>query len=543
MKELILIGSVIVLGLIVIGFLSKVYASKVLEGYVESVFYNTPDVLFDADGYQSVKRYYESSQGSKTVDETTWHDLDMDKVYLSINNSLSSVGDEVLYAHLRDQEDFDFEEFTALSEKLLNDRQLRFKVQMALGTLGRRSDNGLAAQLYASEITIPPQFQFLPYQRLLAFLPFVVLPFSITLGIFLFLGAAFFNIVTFFMLDKSTVHRLRTLNYFVDVLKCARKLEGDIEMEGLSNFSGIKSYIGNMSISMNEGTGLAGMLVLVNAYFALYGFSFVKILKSLNKHNDDAKNIFKRVGFVEMALIRASLMERTEVYCEPIFSDVEAPIVEDIVHPLVVNAVSNSVELKKNTLVTGSNASGKSTFVRSLAINVLLGQKLNFCFAKSMEFRPCFVATSMAISDDVQSGDSYFVAEVKSLKRLINASETYDYSLLIVDEILKGTNTIERIAASASILNDLKNQPCFICAATHDIELVNILESSYSNIHFREIIDAEGIHFDYKLQEGPSNTRNAIKLLEHYGYDETLITRANQLADDFGATQQWEQLK
>lgn len=543
MKELIIIVSVIVIGLVVLGFLGRVYNRKTLETYVDSVFYNTPDMVFDADGYQSIKRYYENSLGSKTVDDTTWHDLDMDKVYLSINNSLSSVGDEVLYAHLRDQEDFDLEEFTALSEKLLRNRQLRFRVQMALGTLGRRPDNGLAAQLYSKDRQIPTQLRYLPYQRILAFLPFVVFPFSVTAGVFTFLAAASINIVVFFMLEKTIVYRLRTFNYFVDVLKCARTLENDIKMEGLSSFSSIKSYIGNMSISINEGTGIAGMLVLFNAYFALYGSTFVKILNSLNEHDDDAKKVFKRVGFVEMALTRASLMERTETFCEPVFSNVEAPIVEQLVHPLVEDAVSNSVALNKNTLVTGSNASGKSTFVRSIAINVLLGQRINFCFAKHMEFRPCFVATSMAISDDVQSGDSYFVAEVKSLKRLINASETYDYSLLIVDEILKGTNTIERIAASASILNDLKNQPCFICAATHDIELVNILESSYSNIHFREIIDAEGIHFDYKLQEGPSNTRNAIKLLEHYGYDESLITRANQLADDFGATQQWEQLK
>lgn len=536
MSELFPFIVIVGLGLVLLVSVFKLIRKNTLKSYVESIFYNAPDVILESDSY---KDYYRNTKDDFHIDDTTWNDLDMQDVYMAINHSLSSVGDEFLYALLRDQKTIVTDD---LSERLLNDHALRSRVQVALGTLGRRVDNGLADQLYSMSAEVPTQFRFLPFQRILALLPFVIVFFNPVVAIFIFVFAFIFNIGMFMMLSKEITKRLRTLNYFVDLLKCARTLNKDIEIKGLEPFKGLKSYIGSMSISLNEGSGFVGMVVIVNAYFTLYGFSFVKILNAINTHTVQARSVFQEVGRVEIALSRASLMSRVEVYCEPIYTDVLAPIVEDLVHPLIKDPVGNSHNLSKNTLVTGSNASGKSTFVRSLAINVILGQRLNFCFAKSMEFRPCFVASSMAISDDVKSGDSYFVAEIKSLKRLIQASEKHKYSFLIIDEILKGTNTIERIAASASILNELKNRDCFICAATHDIELVNILSSSFDKIHFREIIDEKGIHFDYKLQMGPSNTRNAIKLLEHYGYDQKLIDRANRLADDFGTSMQWDML-
>ena len=131
----------------------------------------------------------------------------------------------------------------------------------------------------------------------------------------------------------------------------------------------------------------------------------------------------------------------------------------------------------------------------------------------------------MAIRDDLMAGQSYFIKEIKSLKRILDTVKEL-YCLCIVDEILRGTNTIERISASSAVLNFLDKENGMAIIASHDIELTELLKSSYGNYHFREQITNEGISFDYLLKEGPSRTRNAIKLLEFMGFSREIVDEA-----------------
>lgn len=540
MERIYLYAIAVVLGIVLILIANTVYKRKNLEKYAERTFGSPTDYDVSEANYQHLQAYHKYAKTEAIVDDITWHDLDMDAVYKVLNHNLSSVGDEVLYAHLRKQDDFECAFLSDLSETIAQKREYRTHIQRALGSLGRVPDNGLIDHIYAGAQNIPKQFLYFRLQALAALIPIILLPFSPSTAIMLFVLVLMVNMITFIGLNKTVTAHLRSLNYFVDVLKCARDLEKntDLQIEGLNAFKTIRSYLSVFSTSALDGTGISALLMIVNAYFCLYGFSFMKIVNALETHFDEALSVYNQVGMVDCAYSRASLTQYRS-FCKPEFTQDLAPKVVDLCHPLLNDPVPSTVNLDPNMLVTGSNASGKSTFVRSLAINVILGQRLNFCFAQSMQYRPCFVATSMAISDDVVSGDSYFVAEIKSIKRLLNVVKTYDYSLLVIDEILKGTNTIERIAASSAILLELADAPCFVCAATHDIELVRILESGYSNIHFSETIDAKGIHFDYTLKPGPSTTRNAIKLLEYYDYDVDIIQKANQLADDFTSRKQW----
>lgn len=150
-----------------------------------------------------------------------------------------------------------------------------------------------------------------------------------------------------------------------------------------------------------------------------------------------------------------------------------------------------------------------------------------------------YYMTSMAISDSIDNGESYYIAEIRSLKRILDAVGQYPFCICFVDEILKGTNTVERIAASVSILKYLSAEKCLCFVASHDIELTRLLKASYKNYHFCEQIDQSGISFDYKIYEGPSSTRNAIKLLEVMAYEETITNEANQLASYFMEHQAW----
>ena len=139
----------------------------------------------------------------------------------------------------------------------------------------------------------------------------------------------------------------------------------------------------------------------------------------------------------------------------------------------------------------------------------------------------------MAVADDIASGSSYYMAEIKALKHLIDACEAPRPVLCFVDEVLKGTNTIERIAASSQILKSLVKENTICFAATHDRELTEMLSDYYTNYHFEEEMQEDDVKFSYRLRKGPAGTRNAIKLLKIMGYDSGITDSAEQSAAGF----------
>ena len=147
----------------------------------------------------------------------------------------------------------------------------------------------------------------------------------------------------------------------------------------------------------------------------------------------------------------------------------------------------------------------------------------------------------MAIRDNILLGESYFIAEIKSLKRLLDSLNGEIRVLAFIDEILKGTNTLERISSSASILKYAKNTKAKLFVATHDIELTEMI-TDYENFHFSEIVTDDEVTFDYKLKLGPSKTRNALKLLKTFDFENEVICLANSIYNDFIKTEKWHKV-
>ena len=151
--------------------------------------------------------------------------------------------------------------------------------------------------------------------------------------------------------------------------------------------------------------------------------------------------------------------------------------------------------------------------------------------------------TSMALHDNLLGGESYFIVEIKSLKRILDEADNVEPLLCIIDEVLRGTNTIERIAASSEILSAL-NLPHVVCfAATHDIELSLILKDVYENYHFEEEVLENDVKFNYLLKPGSANSRNAITLLEKLGYDKKIVKGAREEAEIFETKAVWKPVK
>ncbi len=215
--------------------------------------------------------------------------------------------------------------------------------------------------------------------------------------------------------------------------------------------------------------------------------------------------------------------------------------VEELYHPLLKDPVKNSVKVTRGMLLTGSNASGKSTFLRAVATAGVLSQTIHTCPASRYEAPVFRIYSSMALKDDLTGGDSYYMVEIKSIKRILDQVMKDDARpvLCFVDEVLRGTNTVERIAASTQIMKMLSRRRTLCFAATHDVELTKLLETEYDNYHFEEKIEEEDIFFPYLLVKGPATSRNAIALLKMLGYDRGIIEEAEAMAERFLESGRW----
>ena len=201
---------------------------------------------------------------------------------------------------------------------------------------------------------------------------------------------------------------------------------------------------------------------------------------------------------------------------------------ENLSHPLIERnkSVSNSLTLNKErrlVLLTGSNMAGKSTFLRAVGINQLLYNMGAPVFAKQFSCMPMRILCAIRIDDSLEEATSYFYAEVKRLrtilKELEEARSRHEPALFLVDEIFKGTNNKERFYGSWHTIHALLASEGFGLVSTHDLALAEIesKEAGVRNMHFRDHIEGSQFVFDYKLQEGPCPTTNALRIMRLEG--------------------------
>lgn len=202
-------------------------------------------------------------------------------------------------------------------------------------------------------------------------------------------------------------------------------------------------------------------------------------------------------------------------------------------HPLIAGArvVANDARLDATArvwIITGSNMAGKSTFLRMLGVNVLLAQCGTCVCADEMTWHPVRLLTDLRASDSLADGESYFLAEVRHVRRMICAERDAHPLLGLIDEPFRGTNSQEQTAAGVAITKSLIASGQLFLVATHDRALTLLAdEQTALNFHFREDIGPEGMTFDYRLRSGPAITRNALRVLAREGYPESVLADAH----------------
>lgn len=471
------------------------------------------------------------------VDDRTWADLDMDLIYSRLNQTLTIPGEQVLYTLLRTPifSPTPLEDRSKVINRFIQDREMRERIQIILSKLGK-SGGKFVVDLLWDERPAPNKLAFL-YPWILLFIPV-----SVSLGLlghilgwFGLIALSLCNAVIHYRTKRKFTEDLPSIRYLGRMVRCAHRLSG------LQNTS-LGAYMTQLKSAPDKVSSIVPKTALLslgennalyeypNILFLIEVRAFHSYLKMMEKFENQLRDIFETIGFLDAMVAIASYKVGLSESIEPELTD-STPFlaIEGVAHPLLEKPVPNSVSLRTGgMLVTGSNMSGKTTFIKTIGVNMLFAQTLHFCLAKKYCSSFFNTLTLIGRKDSIIEGKSYYLDEILTLLRIIRASRQDVPCLCLIDELFRGTNSVERISASAEVLLYLGKANGLVFASTHDLELTQLVAEAYVNYHFQEEIGEQGLFFNYLLREGPSETRNAIKLLRHVGYPEEITEAAEQ---------------
>ena len=560
--EIIFAVLIVVAVFIVIAVIQKRQWEWTTKTRLEFEWGQVPDQEYSEKKREALRWYYRAhAQGKTQIDDITWNDLDMDEIFYLLNHTESSIGEEYLYALLRMPE--------TDSEKLIERNTLihffrehpeeRMQMQLALSGLGKLRDVSIYEYLNRTE-------EITDTSNLRHILCALAVPLSLGAcvmapleGVVLLTAVVFYNIFSYFKKKGEIGNYIQVLGYLLKILDFARESQ-KITAEELAEYTGSIGRVNKELAAFKRGafllvsgSGFGGNVAdVVMDYVRMLThvdlMKFNSMIRQIRTKKESFDTMFSHIGLLDSTIAVASFrqcMEESGI-CEPELSVCSGGSyvfhMENIYHPLVEEPVKNSIQVTGGVLITGSNASGKSTFLKTVAINAILAQTVYTVLGDSYRGNYFAVYSSMALRDNIMGQESYYIVEIKSLKRIMDAMNPKLPILCFVDEVLRGTNTLERIASSSMILKWIVQQNAVCFAATHDIELTHILEGMYENYHFTEsIVEGDG-RFDYLLHEGRAVSRNAIKLLEVIGYSEEVTRQAKAMADGFLKDGVWEKI-
>lgn len=527
-------------GLYIILKIINYFKEKSFEKYIESrAFVGRSEKLDIKRDYDIVMKAQELLDFDFKVDSTTFYDLNLLDYIKRIDYSMSTMGASSLYVRTREARPIlknldtlryireNQEETISLMAKFLSFGEIKNKELFTL------LKNGIEAK-FSFEIYV----KFYPLIAALVLGLFFVSKISFLSGITLILAT---NAIITKDISKKTQGASKMLTMLgkfsklgTDVLKTDLELES---IERLRDYKTLLKKINRKTGSFYNKVGLDTDIFyeLISTVTLHEAMLFLSIKDLVNENKENLCKLYFILGDIDNEIALSNLYYNLDLVCKADVADKKEEISiegEELHNPIIYlkdkeESVGNTFKFTKDILLTGSNASGKSTFLRTIGINHLMAKTLGFVVAKKFKTTDTDIFTSIDIKDSIEEKTSYFMAEAKTIKKMIdNPGNIY-----LLDEVFKGTNTIDRISAASSTLDYLSKQG-FVVAATHDIELTNILDKDFCNYHFEEVVTKDEIKFDYKLKEGRAATRNAIRILEMYDYPEIITKKARERSEE-----------
>jgi DNA mismatch repair ATPase MutS len=508
----------------------------------EAIYLDSCKVKTGYFNFSSIKEYWvnrNKSEKELSISDRTFRDLDLDEIFIFLDRTTSKVGQQCLYASLRtiplDHNRIERQE--KLISQFKNDIELKKSCLLVLSKLNKPDAYNICHLFQQEYLRKPKWFWLLPTLSALSFCSLIGAFFfpSLLIGLIFILAINY----CFHYWNKNNL-----LIYTGSIVQLLRLVQVSKKLNQLSDYdsSGIEEAIKKLDKLGNKlamfkvesklesefGQVAAFFIEIIKALFLFEPLLLFRSLKALESQKEHIENVFNYVGELDVAIAIDNLRKGLNNHCEFTPSQNNAGIdAINLYHPLLKIPVSNSIETKtKSVLLTGSNMSGKTTFIRTIGINAILGQCINVCFADRFSMKRTHVHSAIHMADNLISERSYYFEEVLTIKGVLAESTKEHSSLLLLDELFKGTNTLERIAAGKAVLSHMHKTGSLVFIATHDLELADYLNEDYVLYHFSESVLNGEVEFDYRLKKGKLKNTNAIKILEANGYPEEVILDA-----------------
>ncbi len=473
-------------------------------------------------------------------------DIDFNDIFCLLDRTTSRVGQQYLYAVLSNPTNDE----TALRKlddqvNFFSDNEvMRTDVQLQLLHLNNEDAYFLPTLLTDNFFAKPAWFKFVPISLISIAVLAVLSVFYPTL-LFCMLPLLMLNVFIHYQ-NKIYTKRFNKLFQQLNILiNCCKNLHvkplpfdnGLIEPAAatLKSFQKKTKLVSFDGVSIKDELTQASLYFyeLLKAFFLIEFFAFFSLLKEIDKKQETILYLFKYIGAIDTAISIASLRAGNLSTCQPEFLPVSKQLSSTkAYHPLIEKCVNNSINVNtKSVLITGSNMSGKTTLLRTLALNAVLAQTIFTCFAQSFITPFVKLHSSVRIDDSLLDGKSYYFEEVTVMAALIKQADQDWQNIFILDEVFKGTNSIERIASAKAILSYLNKNNNLVFVTTHDVELSFLLAAEYELYHFAETIDANGLQFDHLLKPGALKNTNAIKILALSNYPHQIIDEAINISE------------
>lgn len=512
---------------------------------LKASFGKMKDEHFHFEFVEQFFRRKDSSAAFQILTDKSCHDLDFQELFMFVDRTSSRVGQQYLYNKLRTIPTDSAE--VLLNEEIIKrftyDTEFRIKTQRQLEKL-ENDEAYYLTSLFQEEHIEPPKWFFIIRLLSITSLLSLVLGMFNSQFFFILLGVVIVNLGIHYWNKKNLNQYLGSIPQLLRLNSIAFNLYQDDSLRKLDpDLPGSMAIINQVRNRMSffqlearlQGDLEAAfwmMLEIFKILFLLEPLLLFGVLKRLDSKRKEIEDVFSFVGHIDSLLSIASLRKGLAVYCVPVINEGDNQIVaRQVYHPLIIDCVPNSISVvDKSILLTGSNMSGKTSFIRTIGLNIITGLTINTCFAESMTIPRARIFSAIRISDDLVNDKSYYFEEVLTIKELIQNSANAKPNIFLLDEIFKGTNTIERISAGKAVLSSLCKNNSVVLVSTHDIELADMLSDNYELYHFSEIVGDRNVDFDYKLKTGKLKNRNAIRILQINDYPDSVIVEATEIS-------------
>ncbi|PWK77606.1 MutS-like protein [Mucilaginibacter oryzae] len=501
--------------------------------------------------FKLISYYLTAYGGTSQIAASTAADLDLDNVFEFIDRTNSRPGQQYLYKQLHSPQSSEGY-FNALEQRISHftaDTELREATEFKLSQLGNND------AYYLPQLFKEPHRSFFPAigNMYISIAPFLIV--GVALSLFIAANQFMMMLLLVLMIANVVIHysnktQMMSYTHSLPQLLALHKVAAWLDENNLSdqeenirtslaNLGRLKKSLNFITLQNKASVDPTDVAYLVSEWLKMFlliePMVFIKSISKVNKYLADIKVVYEAVAKVDVAISVLSVRDGARHYCIPQLETGNTNIsITDLYHPLIENCVPNSISIdnRHGVLITGSNMSGKTTFIRAIAINALLSQTINTSFATAYKAPPLKIFTSIDMTDDLGDNKSYFQAEALAVKNIVDQTITCKptNSLVIIDEIFRGTNTIERIAAAKAVLSYFIQNQIFVFVSTHDLELAELLGTDYKVFSFEEVIGDDRLVFDYKIKEGLLKNRNGIAVLKGVGFPSSIIDEASAVS-------------